>query len=58
MQDIMQVIQFQKKGIHLNTIERFHIHKEAAANYHLNDDHTVSPNKIFETILRDLQSEN
>jgi Fe-S-cluster formation regulator IscX/YfhJ len=58
VQDIMQVVQFQKKGIHLNTIERFHIHKEAAANNHLNDDHTLSPNKILETILKDFQTES
>ena len=27
----MQVLQFQKKGLHLNTVERFYIHKEAAS---------------------------
>jgi len=27
MQDVMRVSQFQKKGIHLDTIERFHIHR-------------------------------
>jgi len=46
--DVMQVLQFQKKGPHLNTIERFHIHKDAAANIHLNDEHTVTPNRIFD----------
>jgi len=49
--DVMQILQFQKKGQHLNTIERFHIHKEASANNHLNDEHTVTPNRIFDTIL-------
>jgi len=47
----MQVLQFQKKGPHLNTTECFHIHKEAAANNYLNDEHTVTPNRIFDTIL-------
>jgi hypothetical protein len=46
MQDIMQVVQLQKKGVHLTTIERFYTHKEAAVNNHLHDDHTPSPNKI------------
>jgi hypothetical protein len=53
----MQILQFQKKGPHLNTIEWFHIHKEAAANNHLNGDYTISNNRIFDTILRGLQSE-
>jgi len=48
----MQVLQVQKKGTHLNTIERFHIHKEAAQNNHLNDDHTITANRIFHTILQ------
>jgi predicted RNA-binding Zn-ribbon protein involved in translation (DUF1610 family) len=51
---IMQVLQFQKKGTRLNTIKRFHIHKEAAQNRHLNDDHTITVNKIFDTILQHL----
>ena len=53
MHDIMQTIQLQKKGIHLDTTECFHIHKEAATNNHLNDDYTLSTNRIFYTILRD-----
>jgi hypothetical protein len=51
---IIQIIQFQKKGIHLNAVERFHIHKEGAANNHFNDDYTVSANKIFNNILKNL----
>jgi len=42
----MQVLQVQKKGTHLHTIERFHIHKEAAQNNHLNDDHKKSEKNI------------
>jgi len=56
MQDVMRVLQFQKKGIHLDTIERFHIHRQAAKNNHLNDDHTLSANRIFDTILSDFQN--
>jgi len=47
----MQVVQFHKKGPHLNTIERFHIHKEAASHNHLNDEHTITPNRLFDSIL-------
>jgi hypothetical protein len=47
----MQKLQFQKKDLHLNTTERFHIHKEAASNNHLNDEHTITPNRNFDTIL-------
>ena len=32
MQNVMRLLQFQRKGIHLDTIERFHIHRQAAAN--------------------------
>jgi len=53
MHSVMQIIQLQKKGIHLDTTERFHIHKEAATNNHLNDNYTLSTNRIFYTILRD-----
>jgi hypothetical protein len=51
MQDVMQIVQFHKKGPHLNTIERFHIHKEAASHNHLNDEHTITPIPLFDTIL-------
>jgi hypothetical protein len=30
--DIMQIIHYQKKGLHFNTIERFYIHTEPASN--------------------------
>ena len=57
MQDVMRVLQFQKKGIHLDTIERFHIHRQAAINNRLNDDHTLSVNRTFDSILGDFQNE-
>jgi hypothetical protein len=34
----MEIIQIQKKGSHLNTIVRFHIHSEAIHNNHLNEE--------------------
>jgi hypothetical protein len=48
----MGILKKQRKGPHLNTLERFYIHKEASINNHLNDDHTVIPNRVFDTILK------
>jgi hypothetical protein len=46
------VLHHQKKGPHLNTTERFYIHVEHAASNHLNDDRTIFPNKIFDTLIK------
>ena len=43
--NIMEVLHHHKKGAHLNTIERFYIHKEHAAGNHLNDEKTIFPQK-------------
>jgi hypothetical protein len=48
----MQVLQYYKKGSHMNTIDRFHIHVEFTANNHLNDEHTIFLNVIFDTLLK------
>jgi hypothetical protein len=53
---MMQVLHHQKKGTHLNTIERFYIHKEHAAGNHLNDEQSVFPNKIFDAPIKPIQS--
>jgi len=37
MEDIMQELYFQKKGAHLNTMERFCMHKEASSDNQLNN---------------------
>jgi len=47
---IMQILYYQKKGPHLNNIECFYIHKEAATDSQLNDKQTIFPNKIFDAI--------
>jgi hypothetical protein len=52
MNKVMQILQCQRKGTHLNTIERYHIYTEALANNHLNDDHTIFPNTIFDTLSK------
>jgi len=48
----MQILQRRNKGVHLNTIERYHIYAEFTENNHLNDEHTIFPNKIFDVQLK------
>jgi hypothetical protein len=50
--NIMQVLYRQRKGTYLKRIERFYIHKEHAAGNRLNDDHTIFPNKIFDSLIK------
>lgn len=52
---IKQIIYHQKKGPHLNIIERFYIHREATSSYSLNDNQTIYHNRIFDTILKIIQ---
>ena len=49
-EETMNIIHIHQKGKHLNTLEKFHIYTEALTNNHLNDQHTVNFNKIFEVI--------
>jgi len=49
---IMQVLHHHRKGTHLNTLERFHIHTESAASNHLNDNNSIFPNSIFDTLAK------
>ena len=37
---------------HLNAIERIYIYAEYINNNHINDDQTIFPNKIFDTLLK------
>jgi hypothetical protein len=46
----MQVLQYQKKGAHLNTIEWFYIYTECATKNHLNDSQTIFPNTIWHSL--------
>src|SRR5215510_14141111 len=52
IQDTMQILHHHRKGPHLNTIERFHIYTEYMNGSHLNDEHTIFPNKIFESLIK------
>jgi len=49
---ILQILQYLAKGTHLNRIERYYIYAEFSKNNHLNYEHTISPNKIFEALLK------
>jgi len=50
--DVMQVLHHHKKGVHLNAVERFYIYAKYVANNHLNDNHFIFPNIIFDTLLK------
>jgi len=48
----MQILQYHEKGTHLNTTERYYTYAEFSKKSHLNDEHTIFPNKIFEALLK------
>jgi hypothetical protein len=52
--DTMQILHNHKKSAHLNTLKRYYINAEYtyADNNHLNDNHTIFPNDIFDTLQR------
>ena len=50
--ETMQILQYQAKGAHLNTVERYFIYKEFSNNNHLNDNSNIAPNKIFDGLLK------
>jgi len=50
--ETMQILQYQAKGAHLNTIERYFIYKEFSIKNHLNDESNIAPNKIFDALLK------
>jgi len=52
IQDMMQILQYQNKGNHLNTVERYYIYTEFIKDNHLNDEHNISPNRIFDALLK------
>jgi hypothetical protein len=52
MNKIMEILHCHRKGAHLNTIEKFHIHAESVNNNHLNDPQMIHPNAIFDTLMK------
>jgi hypothetical protein len=43
----MEILSFNKKGLHFDTIEGFYIYNEETFNNQLNDKHAVCSKKIF-----------
>jgi hypothetical protein len=54
--DDLLILYFKRKGHYMDTIQKFHIYKEAIIDNHLYDKHTVSPNKIAEVIIESERS--
>jgi len=52
MHQTMQILQYWDKETHLNTSQQFFIYAEFSKNNHLNDEHSISPNKIFDALLK------
>ena len=46
------ILQYHSKGTHLNTMEWYYIYAHFSKNNHLNNEHTIFPNKIFEVLLK------
>jgi hypothetical protein len=52
LEQTMSILHTPKKVRMLNTIEKYYIHEETYYDNQLNDRATVTPNIIFDTILR------
>jgi len=52
MDEIMNVIHFERKGRMLDTLEKFYIYRETKNGNQINDRLTVQSNPIFETIVK------
>jgi len=48
----VQILQYHEKRTHLNAIEQYYIYAEFSKNKHLNDEHNISPNSIFDALLK------
>ena len=48
----MQILQYQSKSAHPNTVEKYVIYKEFSINNHLNGESNIAPNKIFDALLK------
>jgi hypothetical protein len=53
----MEIIKKHKKGKHMNTLEKYHIHKLYNHNLHMNDRAIEANNPIFKT-LHEITSTN
>jgi hypothetical protein len=56
--DIMEVLQFEKKGKLMNAWERFHIYKLSKDNLQMNDTYTDTHNPIFKLLNSHYNNKN
>jgi hypothetical protein len=47
--DTMDILKTHKKGKHMNTLEKYHIHKLYKNNLHMNDSVIEANNPVFKT---------
>jgi hypothetical protein len=52
IENVMTILEFQKKGRHMNTLEKYYIYKEAIHDNHLNDQYTVNQNKTVKIVSK------
>jgi hypothetical protein len=52
----MEILQYQKKGAHLNTTECYYIYAEYATDNQLNNQN-IFPNAIFDALLKTHQKQ-
>jgi hypothetical protein len=50
--EIMKILYRTNKGKLMDTIEKYHIHKETQLNNQINDKNTIKPNIIFDVIVQ------
>jgi hypothetical protein len=50
MTDTTDIRTMERKGNHLNTLERYHIYKSSKENLHMNDTYVDIRNPIFEAL--------
>jgi hypothetical protein len=48
--DTMRAIRTERKGKHLNTLEKYHIHKISKERLHMNDTYNETNNPILEPL--------
>jgi hypothetical protein len=53
----MEILQYEKKGTHLNTIERYYVCAEYATDNHLNDNQNIFSNAISDALLKTHQQQ-
>jgi hypothetical protein len=52
IEDTLSILHRERKGVLMNTLEQFHIHKLTKENLQLNDTYTDTYNPIFDLIIK------